>query len=82
MPALNSLVGSRGIRFTNTLVSTSVCCPARVSLLTGRLAHCTNVTSNWAPMGGWMGWMDGLTDWLGGSLSGRARGGSVGWMGG
>ena len=65
MPALNSLLGSRGTRFANTISSTSVCCPARVSLLTGRLAHCSNVTSNWAPTGErgsggregcWRGW--------------------------
>ncbi|EFJ52546.1 hypothetical protein VOLCADRAFT_86751 [Volvox carteri f. nagariensis] len=70
MPALSSLLGSEGTRFANTLVSTSVCCPARVSLLTGRLAHCTNVTSNWAPMGAWNKFIrQGLdSDWLPGWL--------------
>ncbi|GLI61011.1 hypothetical protein VaNZ11_003273 [Volvox africanus] len=70
MPALNYLLGARGTRFANTLVSTSVCCPARVSLLTGRLAHCSNVTANWAPMGAWLKFSRlGLdSDWLPGWL--------------
>ncbi|KAG2447066.1 hypothetical protein HYH02_007817 [Chlamydomonas schloesseri] len=32
--------------------NTGLCCPARTSLLTGKLAHCTNVTSNYYPPGG------------------------------
>ncbi|KAG2488047.1 hypothetical protein HYH03_013352 [Edaphochlamys debaryana] len=51
MPAVNSLIGGKGMRFSNMVVPTSVCCPARVSALTGRLAHCTNVTGNWVPSG-------------------------------
>ncbi|KAG2492464.1 hypothetical protein HYH03_009405 [Edaphochlamys debaryana] len=47
MPALHRLLGQGGTRLSNFLVSTGVCCPARTSLLTGRLAHCTNVTSNY-----------------------------------
>ncbi|KAG2492462.1 hypothetical protein HYH03_009403 [Edaphochlamys debaryana] len=50
MPALHRLLGQGGTRLSNFLVSTGVCCPARTSLLTGRLAHCTNVTSNFWDM--------------------------------
>ncbi|GFR47079.1 hypothetical protein Agub_g8766 [Astrephomene gubernaculifera] len=53
MPALQRLLGSRGTRFANTQVPTSVCCPSRVALLTGKMPHCTNVTANWAPAGAW-----------------------------
>lgn len=53
MPALNSLIAAQGTRLSNFLVSTGVCCPARASVLTGKLAHCTNVTGNSFPAGGW-----------------------------
>ena len=52
MPALNALIAAQGTRVSNFLVSTGVCCPARASVLTGKLAHCTNVTGNSFPAGG------------------------------
>lgn len=42
MPALNRLLGAGGTRMSNFVVPTGLCCPARTSLLTGKLAHCTN----------------------------------------
>ncbi len=75
MPALNRLLGDGGTRFSNTLVSTSVCCPARVSLLTGRLPHCTNVTANWFPAGeGGGGCMGPGVGARGARREGRGRG--------
>ncbi|KAG2484799.1 hypothetical protein HYH03_016452 [Edaphochlamys debaryana] len=47
MPALDKHLRQQGTRLSNFVVSTGVCCPARVSLHTGRLAHCTNVTVNY-----------------------------------
>ncbi|GFR41740.1 hypothetical protein Agub_g2493 [Astrephomene gubernaculifera] len=51
MPALNKYLAQGGTRLSNFVVSTGVCCPARVSLLSGKYAHCTNVTGNWYPSG-------------------------------
>ncbi|KAG2494095.1 hypothetical protein HYH03_007734 [Edaphochlamys debaryana] len=52
MPKLNALLGDRGLHLPNFLVSSSLCCPSRVSLLTGRFTHNHNLTSNQAPQGG------------------------------
>ncbi|PNW88050.1 hypothetical protein CHLRE_01g012126v5 [Chlamydomonas reinhardtii] len=54
MPALNRLLGAGGTRMSNFVVPTGLCCPARTSLLTGKLAHCTNVTTNYYPSGGFV----------------------------
>ncbi|KAG2447062.1 hypothetical protein HYH02_007813 [Chlamydomonas schloesseri] len=51
MPNLNRLVGDAGTRLSNLIISTGVCCPARTSILTGKLAHCHNVTGNYFPEG-------------------------------
>ncbi len=55
MPKLHQYIGDRGIHLNNFVVSTSLCCPSRVSLLTGMYTHNHNVTSNQEPSGGWLG---------------------------
>ncbi|KAL3494141.1 Six-hairpin glycosidase-like protein [Aspergillus germanicus] len=44
MPHVRRRIREKGIDFTNHFVTTSLCCPSRVSLWTGRQAHNTNVT--------------------------------------
>ena len=51
MPATNSWIKSQGLTFTDFIACTSLCCPSRTNLMTGRLTHNTNVTSNQAPYG-------------------------------
>ncbi|KAG2448680.1 hypothetical protein HYH02_006037 [Chlamydomonas schloesseri] len=53
MPKLHRYIGDQGLHLNNFIVTSSLCCPSRVSLLTGRLTHNHNVTSNQAPQGGW-----------------------------
>lgn len=53
MPKVRRLLVDRGTRFTNSLVTTSLCCPSRVSFLTGKYAHNHRVLSNLPPRGGW-----------------------------
>ena len=53
MPRTQSLIGDRGITFTNAHSATPTCCPARATLLTGHLAGKTGVWTNWPPEGGW-----------------------------
>lgn len=55
MPYTHALIGSRGITFNRYYVSYPLCCPSRVSLLTGRYAHNSNVRGNVPPNGGFTG---------------------------
>jgi arylsulfatase A-like enzyme len=53
MPQVQRLLVDHGTTFSNAMVPTSLCCPSRASLLTGRFAHDTGVWSNSRPTGGW-----------------------------
>jgi arylsulfatase A-like enzyme len=55
MPSTLDLIAKRGMTFTRYYVSYPLCCPSRVSLLTGRYAHNHNVRGNVAPNGGYPG---------------------------
>jgi N-acetylglucosamine-6-sulfatase len=50
MPHLWKHIVTQGTRFPNAMVPTSLCCPSRASLLTGRFAHWTDV---WTNTDGW-----------------------------
>lgn len=51
MPRLHKHIASQGLHLDQFIVTTSLCCPSRVNLLTGRLTHNTNLTANQAPFG-------------------------------
>jgi arylsulfatase len=51
MPKLQKLVGDQGTIFERHFCTIAVCCPSRVSLMTGKLAHNTNVTDVVPPYG-------------------------------
>ncbi len=55
MPYTQQLIGARGETFSRYYVSYSLCCPSRVTLLTGRYAHNHNVRGNVQPNGGYSG---------------------------
>jgi arylsulfatase A-like enzyme len=55
MPNTLNLIAKRGVTFTRYYVSYSLCCPSRVTLLTGRYAHNHNVRGNVPPEGGYTG---------------------------
>lgn len=50
-PHILSRIKEKGTDFANHFVTTSLCCPSRVSLWTGRQAHNTNVTDVSPPWG-------------------------------
>ena len=50
MPHVWNDIVTQGTRFSNAMVPTSLCCPSRASLLTGRFAHGTKV---WTNTNGW-----------------------------
>src|SRR4051794_1008529 len=55
MPNTLSMIAGRGVTFNRYYVSYPLCCPSRVSLLTGRYAHNHNVRGNVPPNGGYTG---------------------------
>jgi len=52
MPKLQNLVAEQGTTFDRFHAPVSLCCPSRVSLLTGQFAHNHNVTYVGGPFGG------------------------------
>ncbi|KAJ5229055.1 hypothetical protein N7489_009763 [Penicillium chrysogenum] len=52
-PLTMNHMAKKGTTFANHFVTTALCCPSRVSLLTGRQAHNTNVTDVNPPWGGY-----------------------------
>jgi arylsulfatase A-like enzyme len=55
MPSTLDLIGKRGMSFNRYYVPYPLCCPSRVSLLTGRYSHNNNVRGNNPPNGGYTG---------------------------
>jgi arylsulfatase A-like enzyme len=55
MPNTQDLIAKRGETFNRYYVSYPLCCPSRVSLMTGRYAHNTGVKGNIQPNGGYFG---------------------------
>ena len=55
MPNTLELLAGKGMTFNRYYVSYPLCCPSRVSLLTGRYAHNTGVKGNVQPNGGYYG---------------------------
>jgi N-acetylglucosamine-6-sulfatase len=55
MPYTLSLIAGKGITFNRYYAPYPLCCPARVSVLTGRYAHNHNVKGNVPPNGGFTG---------------------------
>lgn len=51
MPLLKEHIIDRGTHFANHFTTTAICCPARVSLWTGKQPHNTNVTDVSPPYG-------------------------------
>ena len=70
MPLTRQLIAKRGVRFTNSFSPFPLCCPARVSLLTGQYAHNHGVLGNGSgvyPEGGYEGFTtddNTLATWL------------------
>ncbi|KAM3503491.1 hypothetical protein MY10362_004164 [Beauveria mimosiformis] len=52
-PLLKKYIGEQGTEFHKHFCTVSLCCPSRVSLLTGKAAHNTNVTDVRSPYGGY-----------------------------
>jgi arylsulfatase A-like enzyme len=55
MPNTLALIADKGVTLNRYYVPYPLCCPSRVSLLTGRYAHNHNVRGNVQPNGGYLG---------------------------
>lgn len=63
MPRLNQHLVQKGTSFVNHFTTTAICCPARVSLWTGKQPHNTNVTDVNPPYGTCLS-SSSIVDWL------------------
>ena len=52
LPLIKKHLTDRGTSYKRHFCTTAICCPSRVSLWTGKLAHNTNVTDVNPPHGG------------------------------
>jgi N-acetylglucosamine-6-sulfatase len=52
MPKTRSLLGEKGMSFSNAFVSNALCCPTRATIMRGQYAHNTGVWSNKGSSGG------------------------------
>jgi arylsulfatase A-like enzyme len=57
MPKVQQLLVDHGIDFTNAVVSNSLCCPSRSTILTGNYSHTTHVYLNHGADGGAAGFL-------------------------
>ncbi|KAI1084153.1 alkaline-phosphatase-like protein [Whalleya microplaca] len=62
MPFLRKHMIYQGTSYTRHYCNIALCCPSRVSLLTGRAAHNTNVTDTQPPYGGYPAFVNQLLD--------------------
>ncbi len=53
MPKTKRLLADRGVTYANTVISLSLCCPSRATLLTGQYAHNHGVWDNGGKLGGY-----------------------------
>lgn len=62
MPRVQELLGNQGVTFENMFVTTPLCCPSNVSILTGQYAHNTGILHNIPPQGGFQKFVNMRTD--------------------
>ena len=66
LPHVRRLIGDHGVTFDNAYAVDPVCCPSRVSILTGQYPHNSGVVDNVFPHGGFAAFDDSssLGTWL------------------
>src|SRR5215216_616915 len=57
MPKTRSILGDKGMSFSNAFVSNALCCPTRATIMRGQYSHNTGVwINNNSTGGGWKGY--------------------------
>jgi N-acetylglucosamine-6-sulfatase len=53
MPGLQNNITSQGVKFSNTVSTSPLCCPGRATIQRGQYTHNTRIYGNDLPNGGW-----------------------------
>jgi arylsulfatase A-like enzyme len=61
MPEVQRSLVDRGVNFSESFTTSSLCCPSRASILTGEYPHTTGVYRQGLPYGGFKSFKDGTT---------------------
>lgn len=61
LPTIKRELVDKGVRFTNSFVVNSWCCPSRATLQSGRYSHNNGTYHNGTPLSAWMAWDDANT---------------------
>ena len=81
MPQVRSLLGRHGVKFTRSYATFPLCCPSRVTYLTGQYSHNHGVRNNKLPDGGFPVYNEAPAASANAAVALQANGYKTAWIG-